>query len=318
MNMSKNNTCSVLVNKGKHFFKLVGICIIVFIFMIRKTLICAFIMLALIIFPYLGISYFRGIVNFPNYEWDFSITFFEFLVGSSAFISAIAIISGGVKWLINKLNKNTTTIKSFQPYIRIGDTTIYHQIKSQREFSQFIMEAPLEILQISSVTYFVRFNSLDKNENKILYESHCKPRFGLDFIIKAEKENIVDTFSKRLKRTKSYLFDTKKYEEYITRDTSINNNGDCLHRLEHEIPLDPLLFLTFYKSISIIVKIENSNKSRTAWYSDKLIIEKGALDKILEKISKHNINKSTNDFVNTWYEGFQKKNEKKYSFFEQK
>ena len=98
-------------------------------------------------------------------------------IGFGAIISAIAIILGGIKWLANKLNPNTTIIRSCLPFLRIGDDEEYYPIKSQQEFSQIIAKLPFKILQKASIVFFIRFSSKEKNENRILYKATSKPRF---------------------------------------------------------------------------------------------------------------------------------------------
>ncbi|MDR3302319.1 MAG: hypothetical protein LBT01_07320 [Spirochaetaceae bacterium] len=248
----------------------------------------------------------------PCYEFDLSITLYEFLIGLSAFIGALAIVAGGIRWLANKLNKNTTTIKSILPYIRIDEAKTYLPVKSQHEFSQIIRDAPLDVLQVASLAYFVHFNSTDKNENKVVYKSNCKPRFGIKWLFEAAKGSAVDDIRKKIKRAKSYLFNVKRYEDYIFKNTNVNETMDTIRHLECEIPLDPIRFLPFYKTVSISVKIENSNKSHTSWCKFKLNIEDNAIQSMANKIPELNSKKEREYWLKNWKKEFDKNNEPKF------
>jgi hypothetical protein len=247
-----------------------------------------------------------------GYNWDFSISLYEFLIGISAFISALAIIASGIIWIVNKLNKNTTIIKSCQPYISIGENNIF-PINSQYEFTQILREAPLELLQCSSLLFLVKYNSINNNESRLLYKSICKPRFGLSWIIKTENERLDDTFSVRLKRIKSYLFEKKQYEDFIHKYKDKNN--DYIQKLYCEVILDPILFIPYNKTITIIVKIKNADNSCTPWYKCNLLIEDSALKSIYEKLNVQISDNDINDWLNKWRENLKKNNEKKFDFY---
>jgi hypothetical protein len=234
----------------------------------------------------------------------------DFLLGISALVGAFAVIAGGIRWLADKLNKNTTIIKSLLPYLKIGDYK-YHLIKSQHEISQFIRDAPLEILQISSIMYFVHFNSIDMNENKVEYKSYCKPKLGFKWILESERDNN-NTLSQKIKRAKSYLFNTQYHEDYYFKPVNTENNIDGIHKLECEYSLDPIRFLPFYKYISISVRVINSNKSHTAWCNCKIDIEDDAIKSMFEKIPELKTEKEQEDWLKKWKKDFDAKNEEKF------
>jgi hypothetical protein len=251
----------------------------------------------------------------PGYEWDFSITLYEFLLGVSAFISALAIISSGFIWLFKRLDKNETIINSCQPYIRIGESNIF-PIKSQHEFSQIIREAPLEILQTSSVFFIIIFSSKNNNENKIFYKSICKQRFGIFWILKTEKEKVDDKLLTKINRAKLYLFGCKQYEDYIIKNT---DNTNCnKHKLDCEIILDPILFLAYNKNISVSIKIQNSDRSQTPWYKFTLNIDDNAFNEIYKKLQDNIADKDPNKWLEKWSENLKNKNESKFDFNDRK
>jgi hypothetical protein len=247
-----------------------------------------------------------------GYEWDLSISASDFMLGISAIIGAFAIVAGGIRWLADKINKNTTIIKSVQPYLRIGDDKICYHIKSQHELSQIIREAPLEVLQKTSLTYIIRFNSMDKNENKVAYKSYCKPRVGLRWVLETEKDNVTDGFSRKIERAKTYLFNTQYHEDYYFRQISSAQDIDSIHNLECEFSLDPVMFLPFYKYISMNVRVINSNGSHTAWCKCKLNIEDYAIKSMAEKIPELKAEETRENWLKTWKENFDKNNEAKF------
>jgi hypothetical protein len=295
----------------KHYLSLIILCIYILFIKLRKV----FLILLLSVFFCLLIYYLlTGIWRFqciPGYEWDFSITLYEFLLGISAFISALAIISSGFIWLFKRLDKNETIINSCQPYIRIGESNIFH-IKSQHEFSQIIREAPLEILQTSSVFFIISFSSKNNNENKILYKSVCKQRFGIFWILKIERDRIDDTLLTRINRAKSFLFGSKQYEDYIIKNKE-NTNGNE-HKLDCEIILDPMFFLAYNKNISISIRIQNSDRSQTPWYKFTLNIEDNAFKEIYKKLHDNIADKDSNKWLEKWCENLKKNNESKFDF----
>ena len=231
----------------------------------------------------------------PGYNWDLSITASDFLVGIGSLIGALGIVAGGIVWFVGKLNKNTTIITSIQPHLRIGDEKEYYPIKSQHEFTQIIRDLPLEMLKISRVAFFVFFNSKDKNENKIVYKTYCKPNFGFKWVFEIQK-NESDDHLKKLEKAKSYLLSTKYYEDYIIKDTAAGNK----HKLECELPLDPVLFLPHYKSVSLSVRIENLNRSQTPWCIFKLFIEEEAKKAIAEKIPELKTEEEIKQWLEEW------------------
>jgi hypothetical protein len=236
---------------------------------------------------------------------------YELLLGISAFISALAIISSGFLWLIKKLNRNETIINSCQPYIRIGEGNIF-PIKSQHEFSQILREAPLEVLQESSVFFVVIFSSKNSNEYKILYKSTCKQRFGIFWILKIEREKIDDTLLTKINRAKSFLFGCKQYEDYIIKD--IDNTNYNKHKLNCEIILDPMLFLAYNKNISVDIKIQNSDRSQTPWYKFSLNIEDYSFREINKKLQDHIADNDPVKWLEKWREILKKNNESKFDF----
>jgi len=175
------------IKKIIHYFKLIGICIYILFMRIKKIIFTILLtVFFIILLKYIIIDFwqFRCI---KGYEWNLTMTLYEFLIGFSAVIGALAIVGSGILWLTSKLNKNKTIIKSCLPYIRIGDDYVY-PIKSQHEFSQIIREAPLELLRKSSLLFHVKYSSENNNENIIIYKSACKNRYGLFFILKTEKK----------------------------------------------------------------------------------------------------------------------------------
>jgi len=244
-----------------------------------------------------------------GYEWDLSITLYDFLVGISAFIGGIAIVVNGFRWFFHKLNKNTTIIKSVLPFIRIGEDKKYLPIKSQHEFSQIIREFPLDLLQVSSLAFLVRFNSINKNEIKIVYKSFCKPRYGIKWILEIYKENkeVIN-----LSKLKSYFFNTRRYDEYIFKSSNLPDTADTIQILECEIPLDPMRFIFLHKTLSISVKILNSDKSHTSWCKCMLKIDNESINAISEKVPEIKTSEEREKWLKTWKENFDKSNENKF------
>lgn len=248
----------------------------------------------------------------PGYELDLSITLHDFLIGISAFIGGIAIVFNGFRWFFNKLNKNTTIIKSILPFLRIGEDKTYLPIKSQHEFSQIIREFPLELLQVSSLAFFVRFNSINKNESKIEYKSFCQPRFGIKWIYEIIKENKKELLTVILSKTKSYFFNKKQYEEYIFKSSHDPDTIDTIQNLECEFPLDPVSFLSFYKALSINIRVVNSDKSHTSWCKCKLNIGNESIKAISNKVPVLKTPEAREEWLKTWKEEFDKNNEAKF------
>jgi hypothetical protein len=256
-----------------------------------------------------GLIYLLRFRCIPGYNWDLSITASEFLVGAGSLIGALGIVIEGIVWLVGKLNKNTTTITSIQPYLWIGDEKEHYPIKSQHEFTQIIRDLPLEILQSAHIAFFVSFNSKDKNEAKIVYKTYFKPHFGFKWVFETQK-NEPDDYSKKMARAKSFLLGTKYYEDYIIKSPEIKGTAaDNIHKLECELPLDPFLFLLLHKSISLSVKIENSNKSKTSWCTFKLFIEDEAKKAIAGKIPELKTEEEKQRWIEKWKKDFQEKNE---------
>jgi hypothetical protein len=288
------------------FIGLVGLWLQIQFLKLKKMLLWPAVILSLS-----GIIYIWKFRCLTGYEWDLSIAASDFMLGISAIIGAFAIVAGGIRWLADKINKNTTIIKSVQPYLRIGDDKICYHIKSQHELSQIIREAPLEVLQLASLTYIIRFNSIDKNENKIAYKSYCKPRVGLRWVLDTEKDNVADVLSKKIERAKLYLFNTQYHEDYYFRQINYDQIIDSIHNIECEFSLDPIRFLPFYKNISMSVRVINSNGSYTTWCKCKLDIEDYAIKSMVEKIPELKTEEAQKNWLKTWKENFDKNNEAK-------
>jgi hypothetical protein len=245
----------------------------------------------------------------PGYEWNFSITLYEFLLGFSAIISAIAIILSGIRWLNKKLDKNETIINSCQPYINLGRRQDC-RIKSQHEFTQILREAPLELLQKSSLFFIISFSSKNNNEYKILYKSTCKQRLGLFWTLKTESKKLNETLLTKINRVKANIFGSKQYEDYIIKN--IDNATINTHKLDCEIILDPVFFIPFNKNISTSIKIQNSDKSQTPWYEFSLKIDKLVHNEIDKKLKDNIGDKELDKWLEEWRENMKKNNEDKF------
>ena len=300
------------MEKIRHILSLVILCLYVTSMRIRKVFLYFMLPAFFVLIIRYALIYLWQFRPISGYEWDFSITLYELFLGISAFISALAIISSGIIWFINKLNKNKTIIELCQPYIRIDNENTF-PIKSKHEFNQILREAPLELLQVSSIYFIITFKSINNNACKVIYQSICKQRFGLLWILKTEKERVNDALSVRIKRAKSFFFESIQYEEFIFKDNDNTLNNQ--HRLTCHILLDPMLFLAYNKDISVSIKIQNTDKSETPWYKFSLDIENNSMNIIYKKLQKNIADADPEKWLEKWKKDLKQNNESKFDFY---
>jgi len=124
-----------------------------------------------------------------------------------------------------------------------------------------------------------------------------------------------EKFLIKINRIRKNIFETFQYEDFLFKD---NKTDDNWHKLNCEIILDPILFLAYNKTVTIKIRIKNSDLSQTPWYKFNLNIEDKIIKEIYNKLQENIADENPEIWLNTWKENSERENESKFDFKDRK